>query len=75
MTPSESARNAANARWSKPNPVMPIPRTDLRKVAARESGLRKYQGNPCTHGHDGLRYVASGQCVVCVNEHNERRVK
>lgn len=27
-----------------------------------------YLGTPCKHGHDGLRYVASGGCVACMKK-------
>jgi hypothetical protein len=26
-----------------------------------------YQGKPCRHGHDGLRYSSSAGCVTCTN--------
>lgn len=24
-----------------------------------------FMGNPCKHGHDGLRYESTGSCVHC----------
>lgn len=26
---------------------------------------RTFLGNPCQHGHDGLRYLSNGACVHC----------
>lgn len=30
-----------------------------------EEGPHLYVGKPCRHGHAGLRYRASGNCVEC----------
>ena len=35
------------------------------KKAAKELGLKRYEGRPCRHGHGVVRYVASGDCVMC----------
>jgi hypothetical protein len=37
---------------------------DERTRAAVE-GRHRYQGTPCFHGHDGMRYTRNGQCVEC----------
>lgn len=37
----------------------------LAREQARLAGVRYYQGGPCRAGHAGLRYVCSGNCVVC----------
>src|SRR5574337_1027423 len=39
---------------------------DTAREAARVSGKSKYDGNPCKHGHSGLRYTSTGGCVECV---------
>ena len=51
------------------------PRPDLAKMAAREAGISKFQGRPCKHGHDGLRYSSTGNCVECVTFYRERKEK
>lgn len=28
-------------------------------------GQRTYQGKPCRHGHQGLRYTVNSSCVEC----------
>ena len=32
---------------------------------ARQSGHKMHIGNPCKHGHDGVRYTSTGKCVTC----------
>lgn len=32
---------------------------------AKISGAIHYQGIPCPHGHEGVRYTSSGNCVEC----------
>lgn len=39
---------------------------DVAKHAARAAGQMKYIGNCCKHGHDGIRYASTGQCVECL---------
>jgi hypothetical protein len=31
------------------------------------NGLKRYEGRACLHGHGTIRFVASGDCVVCRN--------
>ena len=51
----------------------PPPRApDLRKQAARQAGMVKFQGNDCKYGHGGLRYASTGQCVLCVPLYKEK---
>jgi hypothetical protein len=35
------------------------------KKAAKELGLKRYEGRPCKRGHGVVRYVSSGDCVMC----------
>jgi hypothetical protein len=35
------------------------------RLIAKANGLKRYQGQPCIHGHSGIRYVSSHDCVVC----------
>lgn len=35
------------------------------REAARLSGQKKYIGKPCKHGHDGVRYTSTADCVEC----------
>ena len=37
------------------------------KIAER-AGIKKYVGEPCHLGHNGLRITASGLCVTCHRE-------
>jgi len=32
---------------------------------AQLAGQSTYQGKPCPHGHDGIRYACNGSCVQC----------
>ena len=51
----------------------PPPRApDLRKQAARQAGLVKFQGSPCINGHPGIRYASTGNCVDCMQFHREK---
>jgi hypothetical protein len=38
------------------------------RAAAVAAQLHVYRGRPCLRGHDGLRYKASRNCVVCTRE-------
>lgn len=38
---------------------------DEARLKAIETGRLKYQGNPCKHGHNGIRYSSTGGCVDC----------
>jgi hypothetical protein len=42
---------------------------DAAKAAAQAAGLKIYQGNPCVHGHAGIRFTRSGACVDCEREY------
>jgi Recombination endonuclease VII len=35
------------------------------KIAA-QNGMVHFQGNPCVHGHSGLRYTKGAQCIECM---------
>lgn len=35
------------------------------RVEAAKARLKKYQGEPCSRGHDGVRYTSTGSCVDC----------
>lgn len=35
------------------------------RMIAQERGEKTYQGNPCTYGHGGERYVGTNKCVGC----------
>lgn len=39
---------------------------DLAKRAAKSAGQIKFLGSKCNHGHSGLRYTSTGQCVDCI---------
>jgi len=43
---------------------------DIAKMEARAAGLRTFQGSKCKHGHDGIRYTSTGQCVSCMKIYN-----
>ncbi len=43
---------------------------DPNKAAAHAAGLKIYQGNPCLHGHPGLRTTRGGKCVDCELEYS-----
>ena len=34
-------------------------------MRASAKGAKIYEGRPCKHGHDGLRYASNRACVVC----------
>jgi hypothetical protein len=56
-----------SANYRKPPPRQ----ADLAKLAARAAGERKFNGSRCKHGHDGVRYTSTGQCVECVQIYRE----
>jgi hypothetical protein len=41
-------------------------------IDAREIGLTVYQGGPCVHGHDGVRYVSNRICYECAALRSKR---
>lgn len=43
------------------------------KEHAMSKGENKYQGNPCVHGHDGVRYTRTGMCVTCAMNYQKFR--
>jgi hypothetical protein len=48
-------------------PAIPPPMpADKAKIAAREAGESRYQGNDCRRKHGGLRYSSTGHCVLCL---------
>lgn len=44
------------------------PRSAAARWEALLSGQKRYQGKPCAHGHDGLRYTSHNNCVRCKYE-------
>lgn len=39
----------------------------MTRAEARTAGLRHfYSGEPCRHGHNGIRYTQSGACYACI---------
>ena len=50
-------------------------RMDLLKnqIEAARAQQKRYQGAPCNHGHSGVRYTSSGQCVECADAATEAR--
>ena len=43
------------------------------QMEAARAQQKRYQGAPCTHGHSGVRYTSSGQCVQCADASTEAR--
>ena len=37
------------------------------RANAKKAGDIRYLGNPCIHGHSGVRHTSTGGCVECVN--------
>lgn len=37
----------------------------MTRAEAKKKGLKRYQGRPCLHGHDGERFVGNRNCVLC----------
>lgn len=42
------------------------------RESARHAGYARYQGEPCTYGHDGIRYIKNNCCVRCADLHTAR---
>ena len=64
---SGCAQQMAAIRWRKHRDILPPPqKPDLAKQAARAAGLSKFIGSRCKHGHSGIRYTSTGQCVDCI---------
>lgn len=38
------------------------------REAALKSGTTRYRSVPCKHGHVGIRFTHSQQCVICVQD-------
>ncbi len=36
---------------------------------AIHNGYITYQGKPCRHGHDGIRYISTAKCIKCVSNY------
>jgi len=49
--------------------------TDTPRLIAIANGLKRYQGRPCIHGHIGIRYVRTRDCVDCRNAKESRRAR
>lgn len=45
-----------------------MPARNHTRAVAQFDGSPTYQGKPCPHGHDGMRYASSSACVGCVAE-------
>ena len=39
---------------------------DPARQLAVKAGLGTYMGRPCVHGHEGLRFTKTCQCVACI---------
>lgn len=35
------------------------------RLIAKANGLKRYQGQPCIHGHIGIRLVKNNECIHC----------
>lgn len=35
------------------------------RIEAAKAGEKHYQGVPCKHGHSGVRYTLTSNCVEC----------
>lgn len=40
--------------------------------SARHAGYARYQGEPYTYGHDGIRYIKNNCCVQCADLNTAR---
>lgn len=40
---------------------------------ARKAGAKRYQGMPCRHHHNGVRYTNDGKCCACGVKNREGR--
>lgn len=49
------------------------PKVATSREDALRGGITRYQGEPCRHGHDGVRYALSGQCVQCALGHSKNQ--
>ena len=52
----------------KPRPISP-PYTDAQQLRLESGRAEKYYGTPCPHGHDGLRYRSTGNCIDCAERY------
>jgi hypothetical protein len=48
---------------------------DTPRLIAKASGLKKYQGQPCKHGHIGIRLVKNNECAHCKSISNSIRYR
>lgn len=44
------------------------------RKAAKNAGLRFYAGSACSRGHNGIRYVSTGNCYHCILENKAERL-
>lgn len=51
--------------------VPPPRQEDKAKLAAQAAGKTKFVGSRCKHGHNGIRYTSTGQCVDCIPYYRE----
>lgn len=50
----------------EPSVAGATPRAIMKRIDAHRAGhTHYYTGVPCANGHDGLRYVSTGNCVEC----------
>lgn len=59
-----------------PRPVI-LPTRAARPKALKRSRaeVEFYRGRPCLYGHDGVRYVSTGDCVHCRREDSRDRYR
>jgi len=45
----------------------------MKRSAAKAAGMARYvSGKPCPAGHNGERYVSTGQCTLCLLQHKKK---
>ena len=51
----------------------------IKTAQSREDGYKigvpRYWGNPCKHGHHGVRFVSTGSCVSCIADKRSAMAK
>ena len=40
---------------------------------ALKAGQKRYQGSECKHGHAGVRWASTGQCISCTQESRRKQ--
>lgn len=59
-----------------PRPVIqPTPAARPKALIKRREPVEFYKGQPCLHGHNGVRYVSTGDCVRCKREDSRNRYR